>query len=123
MHWEFIFREEEKYLEVSIHGHLTNDGLNKLAVERWAELRRRDCRKVLFDFRDTENTLDTFAIYQRPDESEKHGVLKINCTAAVVPEKFLIEFKFMETVYRNRGYDLSVFIKEEDAIGHLGRAG
>ena len=122
MKWEFHYHKVPNYLEAVISGSLSSDELNEMAVERWNELRKHDCRKILFDFSQITNMLSAVDIYHRPEESEKAGVLKTNYTAAVVPKIYYKEFKFMETVYKNRGFDLNVFDKREDAIKYLADA-
>ena len=119
MKWEFHYREDYGYLEVVISGPLSPDDLNKMAIERWNELRRLKCNKILFDFTQITNILSVIDIYKRPEESEKSGVLRTNRAAAVVPDTYWNEFKFMETVYQNRGFDLNVFNNKKDAINYL----
>jgi len=119
MDWEFHYRQEPNYLEVIISGPLSHDELNAMAIERWVLLRRFNCRKILFDFSRITNFLNTVDIYSRPDQSEQVGVLRTNNSAAVAPQIYFKEFKFMETVYKNRGFDLNVFNNKEDAINYL----
>jgi len=119
MDWEFHYRQEPNYLEVIISGALSHDELNAMAIERWVLLRRLNCRKILFDFMQITNILNTVDICSRPDQSEHVGVLRTNHSAAVVPKIYLKEFKFMENVYKNRGFDLNVFDDKEDAINYL----
>ncbi len=119
MKWEFHYLAEPNYLEVIISGDMSPDELDRMAVERWQELQKYDCKKILFDFTPITNTLNTIEIYNRPEQSEKIGVMRSNRTAAVVPEIYLNDFKFMETVYQNRGFDLNVFTDREQAIGYL----
>ena len=122
MKWEFHYHKEPDYFEVIVSGALSNDELNQMAVERWNELQKSTCRNVLFDFTQITNILGIVDIYHRPEQSEKIGVLRTNNTAAVVPKIYLQEFKFMETVYQNRGFDLNVFDNREDAINYLANA-
>jgi hypothetical protein len=122
MKWEFHYHEEPNYLEVIVSGTLSHDELNKMAVERWSELRKYHCRKILFDFTQITSMLDTIDIYHRPEQSEKVGVLRQNYAAAVVPVIYIHEFRFMETVYKNRGFDLNIFDEKEAAINYLAGA-
>ena len=119
MDWEFHYRQEPNYLEVIISGPLSNDELNAMAIERWVLLRRFNCRKILFDFTRITNFLNTVDIYGRPNQSERVGVLRTNYSAAIVPKLYFNDFKFLETVYKNRGFDLNVFDNEEDAVNYL----
>jgi hypothetical protein len=123
MKWEFCYHEDHNYLEVIISGPLTSHELNQMAVERWSKLRELNCKKVLFDFTQITSMLATVAIYHRPEETEKIGILRGNRTAAVVPDIYWKDFKFMETVYQNQGFDLNVFNNKEDAINYLTKAG
>jgi hypothetical protein len=119
MDWEFHYRQEPNYLEIIISGPLSHDELNAMAIERWVLLRRFSCRKILFDFTQITSILNTVDIYSRPDQSEQIGVLRTNHSAAVAPQIYLKEFKFMENVYKNKGFDLNVFDNKEDAIDYL----
>ena len=119
MDWEFHYRLEPNYLEVIISGPLSHDELNAMAIERWVLLRRFNCRKLLFDFSRITNFLNTVDIYSRPDQSEHVGVLRTNYSAAIVPKVYFNDFKFMELVYKNRGFDLNVFDNKEDAVNYL----
>lgn len=119
MKWELIYHKDLNYLEIIISGALTSHELNQLAVERWDKLQELNCRKVLFDFTQITSMLATVAIYHRPEETEKIGILKVNRTAAVVPDEYWSDFKFLETVYRKQGFDVTVFNNREDAINHL----
>ena len=119
MNWEFFYHKDHNYLEVKVSGPLTSGELNQMAIERWNKLQELKCKTVLFDFTQITNMLATVAIYHRPEETEKVGILRGNRSAAIVPEKYWKDFKFMETVYQNQGYDLNVFKNKEDAINYL----
>ena len=119
MKWEFHYRAEPAYLEVIISGDLSSGDLNRMAVERLQEVRKHGCNKILFDFTGVTNSLATLDIYNRPEQSEKVGILRTNHTAAVVPDAYLDDFRFMETVYQNRGFDLNVFTDRQEAINYL----
>jgi hypothetical protein len=90
-----------------------------MAVERWNKLQELNCRKVLFDFTRITRMLATSAIYHRPEETENIGILRGNRIAAVVPDIYWEDFKFMETVYQKEEFDLNVFNNKEDAINYL----
>jgi hypothetical protein len=122
MKWEFHYRTYPDYLEVIISGNISPDELNRMAIERWQELRKHDCGKILFDFTRITNSLKTLDIYNRPEQSEKVGVSRTNHAAAVVPDIYLNDFKFMETVYLNRGFDLHVFTDRQHAVEYLAGA-
>ncbi len=119
MNWEFNYFKDHNYLEVIVHGNPSSDQLNQMAKERWNMLQELNCKKVLFDFTRITSMLATVAIYHRPEETESIGVRRVNYTAAVVPTTYWSDFKFMETVYQNRGYDLHVFQSKEDALNYL----
>jgi len=119
MKWEFRYHGDQNYLEVIITGPLSSDELNKMAIERWKMLQELNCRKILFDFTGITNMLATVAIYHRPTETENVGVPKQNRSAAVVPKAYWNDFKFMETVYRKQGYDLTIFDSKEEAVDYL----
>ena len=122
MKWKFNYHRDRDYLEVIISESVSSSELNQMAIERWDVLLNLNCRKILFDFTQITNMLSIIDIYKRPEESEKVGVLRTNRTAAIVPEIYFKEFQFMETVYKNRGFDLNVFTKKEDALNYLAHA-
>lgn len=122
MEWEFHYHPKRNYLEIVISGPLSSHELNQLAVERQNKLRELDCRKVLFDFSQITGMLATAAIYHRPQETAQLGILSGNRTAAVVPEVYWKDFQFMETVYKNQGYDFNVFLNKDEALAYLIKA-
>jgi hypothetical protein len=119
MRWEFLYQEKQGYLEITVVGDLSLEELNKMAVERWQHLKRYNCNKFLVDFMGTSKMISISDIYGRPDDSEKIGGQRINRAAAVVPDIYLKEFKFLETVYRNRGFAISIFNSRDEAIHYL----
>jgi hypothetical protein len=120
--WVFRYNEDPPYIEMRFSGAMTQDDLNRLAVERLAEMRKRDCYRLFFDFSDIASVLNTLETYDRPEQSERMGVPKVSISVSLVPARFLDEFKFMETVYRNRGYELMVFTGRADALRALGHS-
>jgi hypothetical protein len=119
MVWEFEYHAQADFLEAKVEGELTDAGLTKMAEERWAMLQRLGCRKILFNFARASNGLDVSEIHARPGETEKIGIRRVNRTAALVPAAELPKYRFMETVYRNRGYDLNVFTDRGEAEAYL----
>jgi hypothetical protein len=119
MVWEFEYHANSDYLEAKVAGELTDAGLTKMAGERWAMLQRLRCRKILFNFTQAINALEISEIHARPGETEKVGIQRVNRTAALVPAAELPKYRFMETVYRNRGFDLNVFTDRAAAEAYL----
>ncbi len=119
MNWEFHYRQAPNYLEITISGPLSHDELNAMAMERWALLRRLNCRKLLLDFTQVTSVLNTADIDSRPEQLEHVGVLKTNHSVMIAPKVYFKEFKFLETVCTNRGFDLNVFDNKEDAVNFL----
>lgn len=119
MHWEFAYYKDDNYLEVVVRGNPTSTELNKMARQRWDKLQELNCKKILFNFTGITSMLTTYEIYDRPEETARIGILKVNRTAAVVPTTFWRDFKLMEAAYQNRGYDLHVFDNREDALKYL----
>lgn len=50
MQWEFHYCTEPDHLEVAISGDISPGELDRMAIERWQELRNHDYGKRLFDF-------------------------------------------------------------------------
>ncbi|MBW8888450.1 MAG: hypothetical protein JF616_11900 [Fibrobacteres bacterium] len=119
MLWEFLYHPQNQYLEAKVSGELTDEGLTKMASERWALLQKLGWRKILFNFIDAVNSLRIFEIYGRPAKTAGIGIPRVNHTAAWVPAGEWDKYAFMETVYRNRGYDLRIFASREEAIRYL----
>jgi len=119
MRWEFLYHPQQQYLEAKVSGELTDEGLTRMASERWVILQKLGWHKILFNFMDAVNSLGIFEIYARPEKTEGVGIPRVNHTAAWVPTGELDKYGFMETVYRNRGYDLRIFATREEAIRYL----
>jgi hypothetical protein len=123
MDWDFRFPPDTDYLEVVVRGNISPEGLDAMAVERQRMLDSRDCRKIFFDFRAAPNPLSVIDTYHRPEALFRAGIRNQNSSAAVVSPRDLGSYRFMETVYRNRGYDLNVFTSEEEAKAFLATCG
>jgi hypothetical protein len=119
MDWEFEYHESSNHMEARVKGDLSTEGLNAMTTDLLAEMRKRDCRKLLFDYSGISSALNVVDFYKRSAESERIGASRVNRVVAVVPEKFLQEFGFMETVYRNRGFDVTIFTGKGPAVRHL----
>lgn len=119
MRWEFLYHPQQQYLEAKVFGELSDAGLTKMASERWMLLQKLGWSKILFNFAEAINSLRIFEIYSRPMKTAELGIPRVNHTAAVVPAAEWDKYAFMETVYRNRGYDLRIFALREDAIRYL----
>lgn len=115
MNWHIFFNDDLKCVEVVAKGDMTLNELNQMTLERWEALTKYNCKTLLFDYSGITKMLNTTEVFNRPGDLERMGGVRANNAVAFVSEKFLDEFKFMETVFNNRGFDFTVFTDEQKA--------
>lgn len=120
MQWEIVIHGEQGYAEVVTSGVADKDG-SLLMVQALAQaMRSHGLTKVLIDHRKIERVVGTtLDIYDRPSAFPALGqALQISIAELIRPEHW-DHFRFFETVCRNRGFQVSVFLDQEKALAWL----
>jgi len=120
MQWEIVIHGEQGYAEVVTNGVADKDG-SLLMVRALAQaMQSHGLTKVLIDHRKIERVVGTtLDIYDRPSAFPAMGqTLQISIAELIRPEHW-DHFRFFETVCRNRGFQVSVFMDQEEALAWL----
>ncbi len=77
-----------------------------------------DCKLILNDMREAELNLATVDIYYLPGMLDAAG-LDRSWKRAIIATNQLEDYRFFETVARNRGYQVRVFTEKNKAMNWL----
>lgn len=95
-------------------GELDSSLLQNIAFGVLDTIKKHECSRVLSDLRDAKLTRDTLDIYQMPDKAMEAGVSH-GCKRALVVGDRSSEFRFLETMFVNRGHNVKMFTGIDDA--------
>ena len=120
MKWKIYYDETERILFIKTHGILEIESANMMRTEGAALIKQHGILRCLLDHSDlSEDALATLDIYNLPQRYSELGIPHQFRMALVVPEKFMKNLKFYETVCRNNGYFVSIFFDRESAMNWL----
>jgi hypothetical protein len=99
---------------VTITGNLDLPLLQSLAADASEIMQKHERICILSDLRQATPAEGTLDIYQMPDLVKKSGVHH-SCKRALVVGDKTSEFYFLETMFINRGHQVKMFAKMDDA--------
>lgn len=114
MKWEITYWLELKTLYIKTYGILTAENANPMIREITEAMSQHQCQKQIVDHSETDMTLSIVEYYQRPNINEKIGISH-SWQIAMVFKELNEGSKFMETVFRNRGFNFRRFSNLEEA--------
>jgi hypothetical protein len=114
MEWTIKYNPSGRFLYVKTKGVLTREDADAMVGEIAATAERHQCWNQVVDHRETVFALRLFEYYERPGRVEKIGMPR-RSKIAMVFRKLTADTQFMETVFRNRGYNLRQFDDLEKA--------
>lgn len=97
-----------------VTGELEISLIQKIAFDVSVTIKKHECSRVLNDLRNAKLTRDTLDIYQMPDKAMEAGVSH-GCKRALVVGDRSSEFRFLETMFVNRGHNVKMFTGIDDA--------
>ena len=112
--WKIEHIVEENMLLVKNKGQMDVPSANAMVKAVADAAAEYQCFNHIIDHRETIFLFSLSDYYDRPTINEKLGVSRKFKTAMVFP-KLTEDTKFMETVFRNRGYNLHHFTDIEEA--------
>ena len=112
--WKIEHLVEENILSVKTKGQMDVPSANAMVKAIADAAIEHQCYVHLIDHREMDFTFSLTDYYDRPSINEKLGVSRKFKTAMVFA-KLTADTKFMETVFRNRGYNLLHFTDIEKA--------
>jgi len=114
MEWTIEYLANEKLLYIKTKGRLTKESANAMLRDVVEEMTHQQCVKQLVDHRETVFELTVLEYYERPDINKEIGI-SYSWKIAMVFKELNENTRFMETVFRNRGYNFQQFDDIEEA--------
>ena len=100
-------------IEVIFTGELSLSTLPDLAEQVAVYLNKYECRCILSDLRKATITTSTTSVYKMPEAAAEAGVGQGIKRALLVSD--LGDFRFLETVFVNRGNTVKLFLDIDEA--------
>ena len=112
--WTIEYLADENILYLKSRGIMDNSSANGMVKALADTAIEYKCLTHLVDHRETTFALGTLDYFNRPAINQKLGVSRSFKTAMVFTE-LTENTRFMETVFRNRGYNLLHFTDVDEA--------
>ena len=114
MEWSIEYLEGEELIYVRTKGVLTAEAANVMVKEIADAAILHCCNNQIVDHRETKFALNVLEYYERPEINSKLG-MSHSWKIAMVFCKLTTDTHFMETIFRNRGYNFRQFNDIEKA--------
>lgn len=115
---KFEYLEDKDIVLVTTSGSYELEAEVETVRKAISKLKEHNCNKCIFDHRATNAIARTMDSYKRPTEYEDLG-LERNVRTAIVFRELNEDLKFYETVCKNRGWNVRIFIDYDAAIDWL----
>ena len=117
MPWEIETWQNEKLIYLKASGSMSLDSIKQMCSETIAEANKQGLTKYLVDFRDMVPDIEIINIYSLPEILEELGDNRLSKTAMVFSQdsKEKEKFSFFQTVSFNRGFNVRLFTKIDEA--------
>jgi len=109
---------EEEIIRVHLKGAFDAQSFSMTTSKVAEEASRSNCSHILMDHREATRHLSTTEIFERPKIALKFGLSRASKIALVYSTKE-DDYQFVETVGKNRGFDVKVFADMDEAIRWL----
>jgi hypothetical protein len=114
MEWKIDYLADEETLYIKTRGMLTTETANEMIKDIVSAMAQYGCTRQIVDHRNTIFTLSVSEYYQRPHINEEIGISR-TWKIAMIFRELNQDTHFMETVFRNRGYNFHQFSDLEAA--------
>ena len=118
MEWTIEYIAEQQLIYIKTKGILTNENANLMIKDVVQEMAKHECLKQIVDHRETIFELSVREYYERPDINKEIGI-SYSWKIAMVFKELSENTRFMETVFRNRGYNFHQFDDIDKAMEWL----
>lgn len=118
MEWKIKYLLDEHILYVKTKGRVTADAANSMVKDIVEAAACHLCDRQIVDHRNSVFAFGLFEYYERPDINMKIGISR-RWKIAMVFSELSKNTYFMETVFRNRGYNFRQFDDIEKARNWL----
>jgi len=121
MEWEIKYQEEHGVVYARPTGFASEEAWLQMAAECVAIANEHDSNKFLMDERDLTLKTSISEIYDWPGSMDESGIIRGNKMAFLYCESpsNKSDYRFFETVSRNRGYNFRVFEEQQKAMAWL----
>ena len=109
---------EEGIIRVHLQGKFDAQLLNMSTMKLVEEISHSNCNRILMDHREAMPKLPTIDLFDRPRIATEIGI-KRTTKIAIVYSTREDDYRFIETVGTNRGFNVKVFSDYEDCIKWL----
>ncbi len=114
MEWAIEYWDELRTVYVKTRGILTVESANRMVKDLVEAMSQHQCQRHIVDHSDTEFQLKIIEYYDRPNINRQIGVSQTWKIAMVFKDSNENAI-FMETVFRNRGYNFRGFTSLDEA--------
>ena len=108
MEWVIEYLPDDCLLYIKTRGVVTSDAANKMVGEIVDAMKRYNCIRHIVDHRESVFAFKFIDYYDRPLINSQIGLIT-SWKIALVFKTLTEDTHFMETVFRNRGYDFREF--------------
>ena len=108
MDWKIEYLESEEILYIKTKGVMTAEAANLMVSEIVKAAEYHQCDRQIVDHRETSFAFSFLQYYERPEVNAKIGISP-KWKIAMVFKELSQDTYFMETVFRNRGYNFFQF--------------
>lgn len=116
MEWTLSYQPEHHLILVQTHGTADEAGSLAMSVAIKSLAEQHQVHDCLIDHRQLDGVAgNVFDVYDHPQKLQERGIRAQFRIAEVARPEHLEFFRFMETVFRNRGIDFMVFTDEAAA--------
>ena len=105
-------------IKVQIKGEFDAQVLSMATSKLVEEISRHDCSQILMDHRDATSKLPIVDLYNRPEIAASLGIERSN-RIAIIYSKEEDDYRFLETVARNKGFMVKIFKDLDEGIKWL----
>ena len=121
MPWDVTYVADTHIVVISGSGRLSSQDARRLVEQAALLMNANGATRFLCDYSDAVGEATTLDIHDLPEFQEKLGTPKSVKIALVLPRTGhkVEDFRFYETVCRNRGYDCKGFSAREAAVKWL----
>ena len=100
-----------------IRARISEELLAELMAKTEEKAKKWGFNRHIVDFREAEKQLGVLEDYEMArSKARKYGLEPFSKHALIVRHEDINEFRFVETAFRNSGYNLRVFTEENEAL-------
>lgn len=123
MSWEIQIIDQPRAVRGSATGPMGLAAVKQFATELLTEAARQGLHRILIDDRDMMPQLSTLEIHGLPEILARLGLCSHDQIAIVYSGNSpkAADYRFLENTALNRGFDVRLFTRMEDALGWLGQ--